>query len=203
LRLGGARESEREKERERARARARAGARVRARKRDRGLASRSCQRESERASERERESVRKNKKIRTLPTETKVESGTSQSKSGTSVNLSNSGDLAPRRSHTLTSRLMVFDLSRGGLVFKSHRLLYHSTLGLRVVKKKKKSDLSAGIRFNLNRTDLIHSLSAETLELLAFFARKLPKDSKFVGFPGLKNQEFLGLFSTYYSICSD
>jgi len=25
---------------------------------------------------------------------------------------------------------------RGGLVFKDHRLLYHSTLGLRVVKKK-------------------------------------------------------------------
>ena len=27
---------------------------------------------------------------------------------------------------------------RGGLVFKAHRLLYHSTLGLRVMKKKKK-----------------------------------------------------------------
>ena len=27
--------------------------------------------------------------------------------------------------------------SRGGLVFKAHRLLYHSTLGLKVVKKKK------------------------------------------------------------------
>ena len=26
----------------------------------------------------------------------------------------------------------------GGLVFKAHRLLYHSTLGLRVIKKKKK-----------------------------------------------------------------
>jgi len=25
----------------------------------------------------------------------------------------------------------------GGLVFKAHRLLYHSTLGLRVIKKKK------------------------------------------------------------------
>ena len=25
---------------------------------------------------------------------------------------------------------------RGGLVFKAHRLLYHSTLGLRVMKKK-------------------------------------------------------------------
>ena len=27
---------------------------------------------------------------------------------------------------------------RGGLVFKAHRLVYHSTLGLRVTKKKKK-----------------------------------------------------------------
>jgi len=27
---------------------------------------------------------------------------------------------------------------RGGLVFKAHRVLYHSTLGLRVIKKKKK-----------------------------------------------------------------
>jgi len=26
---------------------------------------------------------------------------------------------------------------RGGLVLKAHRLLYHSTLGLRVIKKKK------------------------------------------------------------------
>ena len=27
---------------------------------------------------------------------------------------------------------------RGGLVFKAHRLLHHSTLGLRVIKKKQK-----------------------------------------------------------------
>jgi len=27
---------------------------------------------------------------------------------------------------------------RGGLVFKAHRLLYHSTLGLRVIKNNKK-----------------------------------------------------------------
>jgi len=30
--------------------------------------------------------------------------------------------------------------SRGGLVFKAHRLLYHSTLGWRVIKKKKGSE---------------------------------------------------------------
>ena len=34
---------------------------------------------------------------------------------------------------------------RGGLVFKAHRLLYHSTLGLRV-KKKKKGDSPAPAR---------------------------------------------------------
>jgi len=28
---------------------------------------------------------------------------------------------------------------RGGLVFKAHRLAYHSTLGWRVIKKKKKT----------------------------------------------------------------
>jgi len=30
---------------------------------------------------------------------------------------------------------------RGGLVFKSHRLVHHSTLGWRVIKKKKKSGI--------------------------------------------------------------
>jgi len=30
---------------------------------------------------------------------------------------------------------------RGGLVFEAHRLLYHSTLGLRVIEKKKRADL--------------------------------------------------------------
>ena len=28
---------------------------------------------------------------------------------------------------------------RGGLVFKAHRLVYHATLGLRVIKKREKS----------------------------------------------------------------
>jgi len=32
---------------------------------------------------------------------------------------------------------------RGGLVFKAHRLVYHSTLGLTVIKKKKKVTRSA------------------------------------------------------------
>ena len=36
---------------------------------------------------------------------------------------------------------------RGGLVLKAHRLLYHSTLGLRVIKKKKRRgwDLEVGV----------------------------------------------------------
>jgi len=32
---------------------------------------------------------------------------------------------------------------RGGLVFKAHRRLYHSTLGLRVIKKKREMTESA------------------------------------------------------------
>jgi len=44
--------------------------------------------------------------------------------------------------HSRTSDVKRF---RGGLVFKAHRRLYHSTLGWRVIKKKKnqkkKSDL--------------------------------------------------------------
>jgi len=41
---------------------------------------------------------------------------------------------------------------RGGLVFKAHRLLYHSTLGLRVIKKKRRTFLSWSImRMSLPR----------------------------------------------------
>ena len=36
------------------------------------------------------------------------------------------------------------NLFQGGLVFKAHRFLYHSTLGSRVIKKKKKHDLLPG-----------------------------------------------------------
>ena len=32
-----------------------------------------------------------------------------------------------------------------GLVFKAHRLVYHSTLGLSVIKKKKKKKVTVGI----------------------------------------------------------
>ena len=49
-----------------------------------------------------------------------------------------------------------------------------------------------------------YPLSAETLEPLARFVGKLPKDSNLAedGFPGLVNQEFLGSFSTNCSIYS-
>ena len=49
-----------------------------------------------------------------------------------------------------------------------------------------------------------YPLSAETLEPLARFVRKITKDSNLAedGFPGLINQEFLGSFSTDKSICS-
>jgi len=33
---------------------------------------------------------------------------------------------------------------REGLVFKAHRLVFHSTLGLRVIKKKKRSEAARG-----------------------------------------------------------
>ena len=32
---------------------------------------------------------------------------------------------------------------RGGLVFKAHRLVYHSTLGLPVIKKRRRTDAAA------------------------------------------------------------
>ena len=40
---------------------------------------------------------------------------------------------------TFEEQLLYRNVQRfqGGLVFKAHRLLYHSTLGLRVIKKKK------------------------------------------------------------------
>ena len=34
---------------------------------------------------------------------------------------------------------------RGGLVYKAHRLVYHSTPGLRVIDKKKKKDAGTSL----------------------------------------------------------
>ena len=43
------------------------------------------------------------------------------------------------RIHNLKDLKVVGTRFRGGLVIKAHRLFYHSTLGSRVIKKKKKS----------------------------------------------------------------
>jgi len=55
-------------------------------------------------------------------------------------------DGSPRLEHPLARRCRC-PLRFGGLVFKAHRLVYHSTLGLRVMKKKK----SLGFRVSGSR----------------------------------------------------
>ena len=40
---------------------------------------------------------------------------------------------------------------QGGLVFKAHSLLHHSTLGLRAIKKKKKTNLDGVVAALLSR----------------------------------------------------
>ena len=47
---------------------------------------------------------------------------------------------------------------RGGLVLKAHRLLYHSTLGSRVIKKKKREGAYA---VGESGRSLVHSRSCE------------------------------------------
>ena len=54
-----------------------------------------------------------------------------------------------RWKETLIRRSVVLEtpsISDSRLVFKAHRLLYHSTLGLRVIKKKKKKVQGLGYR---------------------------------------------------------
>ena len=45
---------------------------------------------------------------------------------------------------------------RGGLAFKARRLLYHSTLGLRVIKKKKKCAHTSGVSESRRHVCLAH-----------------------------------------------
>jgi len=55
--------------------------------------------------------------------------------------------------------LQYYSRFRGGLVFKAHRLLYHSNLGLRVIKKKK-------IRFvHLKTIRIENTISVVSVEL--------------------------------------
>ena len=51
------------------------------------------------------------------------------------------GTVPPMSYSTIEEQLLHRNVKRfrGGLVFKAHRLLYHFSLGLRVIKKKKKS----------------------------------------------------------------
>ena len=68
------------------------------------------------------------------------DSGTKSSNATTIASLSQPASLhttllEPGRTADPVADLVEF---RGGLVFEAHRLLYHSTLGLRVIKKKKR-----------------------------------------------------------------
>ena len=69
-------------------------------------------------------------------------------------------------------------------------------------RRRQNSGFGSGLISSTN--SWLYPLSGETLEPLAGFVRKLPKDSNLAedGFPGLINQEFQGSFSTDKSICS-
>jgi len=59
---------------------------------------------------------------------------------------------------------------RGGIVFKAHRLLYHSTLGLRVIKKKKTANVfqdGLGFRVYGRGCGLTRNRTPETLNPMA------------------------------------
>jgi len=77
--------------------------------------------------------------------------GTSQSKSGTSVNFRKPWMTdGARHGQRLEEQLLRRNVKRfrGGLVFKAHRRVYHSTLGWRVIKKRRSE------HFALRRNDL-------------------------------------------------
>ena len=65
-----------------------------------------------------------------------VTESTTDTEVGTVLNL---GPTSSQKCEAVPRRARIFERPcRGGLVFKAHRLLHHSTLGLRVIKKKKK-----------------------------------------------------------------
>jgi hypothetical protein len=53
----------------------------------------------------------------------------------------NAGFWSRLSGESLSRSLFTGERFRGGPVFKAHRLLYHSTLGPRVIKKKKRREL--------------------------------------------------------------
>ena len=58
-------------------------------------------------------------------------------------------------------------LFRGGLVFKAHRLLYHSTLGLGVIEKKRGTEVDErGVETNLLPDVLAPRLSREVQQVI-------------------------------------
>ena len=60
---------------------------------------------------------------------------------------------------------------RGGLVCKAHRLLYHSTLGLRVIKKKTKDGNGYLALFPVDLADLHPHLPERSVRLLRITAK--------------------------------
>ena len=68
---------------------------------------------------------------------------------------------------------------RGGLVFKDHRLVYHSTLGLRVTKKKEKTQ--PAVRNTSHRGPFLHvplhsPLFLSLLPLFSLLTMRAPRD---------------------------
>jgi len=55
---------------------------------------------------------------------------------------------------------------RGGLVFKAHRLVYHSTLGLRVIKKKKGANRGVEAVMPEDRNVWVRGLGVDQIEEL-------------------------------------
>ena len=49
---------------------------------------------------------------------------------------------------------------RGGLVFKAHRLVYHSTLGLRVIKRERDFEEAAALRRKFEAAERDRMLAA-------------------------------------------
>ena len=68
---------------------------------------------------------------------------------------------------------------RGGLVFKAHRLLYHSTLGSRVITKEEKGDL--GFFPHLLPHGNAEEQDEPVLELRCYHARVMEWVDRFKG----------------------
>ena len=55
------------------------------------------------------------------------------------------------------------------LVFEAHRLVYHSTLGLRVIKKKKKGDWTLTWRYGMRLVPIVDPSAREAFEIGVLF----------------------------------